>query len=176
LQIYQFSADGLRHCIDDLRPKSLAFGSPSNSTSQPSSTTSSARSSGRGRRSPRPLLSQRPRRRRRQRHPLRRGPQLPSHPRLATRTLVPVPDPAIAHIRVSGPAQFGFLTDDYLFATGQPYQPDWVRLIGRSWLSDLCSRVKELRRDSAIGSILTALLRYRPSIASEHLFLLSWGD
>ncbi|MGY3647658.1 hypothetical protein ACVWW2_002949 [Bradyrhizobium sp. LM4.3] len=63
---------------------------------------------------PRPLLSQRPRWRCGQRHPLCRRPQLPPHPRLAQRTLVPVPDPALAHARLSGPAQFRFLTDDYL--------------------------------------------------------------
>ncbi|MET4332167.1 hypothetical protein ABIB80_008029 [Bradyrhizobium sp. i1.15.2] len=33
---------------------------------------------------------------------------------MAQRTLVPVPDPALAHARLSGPAQFGFLTDDYI--------------------------------------------------------------
>ncbi|MET4332094.1 hypothetical protein ABIB80_007956 [Bradyrhizobium sp. i1.15.2] len=35
---------------------------------------------------------------------------------MAQRTLVPVPDPALAHARLSGPAQFGFLTDDYELA------------------------------------------------------------
>ncbi|WP_247370643.1 hypothetical protein, partial [Bradyrhizobium sp. 18] len=34
--------------------------------------------------------------------------------RLAQRTLVPLPDPAIAYACLSAPAQFGFLTDDYL--------------------------------------------------------------
>ena len=66
------------------------------------------------RRSSRPLLPQGPRRRRRQRHPLCRRPQLPPHPRLAQKALVPLSVPAMAHARLSGPAQFGFLTGDQL--------------------------------------------------------------
>src|SRR3954466_13208810 len=66
------------------------------------------------RRSPRSLLSQRPCRRRRQRHPLSRRPQLPPHPSLAQRTLVPVPGPTMPRAGRSSPAQFAFLTDDYL--------------------------------------------------------------
>ncbi|MBA7700498.1 hypothetical protein ES703_109212 [subsurface metagenome] len=65
-----------------------------------------------GRRPSRPQLPQRPRRRRRQRRPLSRGP--PPHPRLAERTLVPVPVSSMAHAGLSSPAQFGFLTDDHL--------------------------------------------------------------
>ncbi len=40
------------------------------------------------------------------------GHKLPPHPRLAQRTLEPVPSTAIANARNSNPAQSGFLTDD----------------------------------------------------------------
>jgi hypothetical protein len=49
------------------------------------------------------LIPQRPRGRRSKRRPLSRGPQLPPHPRLAQRILVPVTVPAMAHTRPSGP-------------------------------------------------------------------------
>src|SRR5258705_9529926 len=50
----------------------------------------------------------------RQRRPLSPGPQLPPHPRLAQRILVPVTVPAMAHARLSSSTQSGFLTDDLL--------------------------------------------------------------
>jgi len=51
---------------------------------------------------------------RRQRRALSSRPQLPPHPRLAQRTLVPLPDPALAYACLSSPAEFGFLTDGSL--------------------------------------------------------------
>ena len=67
-----------------------------------------------GRRSPWPLLPQRPRRRCRQRRPLRRRPQLPPHPRMVQRFLVPCPDRTHrCHQRPLSP-QISFLTDGHL--------------------------------------------------------------
>ena len=50
-----------------------------------------------------------------------RRPQLPPHPRLVQRTLVPLPVHAMAHARLSSPAQFGFLTHDYRLLTGSAH-------------------------------------------------------
>src|SRR3954447_20007537 len=57
-----------------------------------------------GRRSPWPLPPQ-TRRRRRQRRALSSRPQLPPYPRLALRTLVAIPDPAMAYACLPTPAQ-----------------------------------------------------------------------
>jgi len=67
-----------------------------------------------GRRSPRTLLPQRPRRRRRQRRPLSRGPQPPTHPRLAEGSFAPNPDRDPAPLAQPICTHACFLTDDYL--------------------------------------------------------------
>ena len=88
---------------------------------------------------------------RRQRRPLRRRPQFPPRPRLAERTLVPVPTPAMARCRHPSTAQLGFLKDDQTMR-GSPTRNRafacgclrWLRYAGDG---DMAAAATSLSRD-----------------------------